>query len=160
MRSLISTFVIRYLLSKVTGSDISYFLFLGGLQLDKVSGYTPGNHFAQWKNQIFNYIQIVGQNFCVPKYRWRVQRYWWCIYKRHSMHKIKLNVFQYSMHLTCLHTVLCIICRVSENIISYRHNIQLILPSVSMYQHITTFQLTHKKIEGERVIHQWGKRKF
>ena len=41
----------------------------------------------------------MGQNYCVHKYRWRVQRYWWRIYKRHSMHKIPLNVFHYSMHL-------------------------------------------------------------
>ena len=45
LRSLTSTFVIRYLKSKAARSDISYILFWGGLQRDKVSGYAPGNHF-------------------------------------------------------------------------------------------------------------------
>ena len=30
--------------------------------------------FVQWQNLIFIYIQIVCQNFCVHKYRWRVQK--------------------------------------------------------------------------------------
>ena len=41
-RSLISAFVIRYLKSKVTRSDISLFSILfGGLQHDESSGYAP-----------------------------------------------------------------------------------------------------------------------
>ena len=33
----------------------------------------------------------------------------------------------------------------------YHHNVQLILPSVSMYQHMTTFQLAHKNIEEKEL---------
>ena len=42
----------------------------------------------------------------------------------------------------------------------YHYNIQLILPSASIYQHVSTLQLTHKKIEGEGLILQKGKREF
>ena len=38
--SLISAFVLRYLKSKLTRSDISYFFFLV-LRLDRASGYAP-----------------------------------------------------------------------------------------------------------------------
>ena len=39
--SMIRAYVIPYQKSKVTKSDISYFSIFGGLQNDKVSGYTP-----------------------------------------------------------------------------------------------------------------------
>ena len=46
-RSLVSAFVIRYLKSKVTRSDVSQFSNLfGGLQLDKASGWAPGVSFG------------------------------------------------------------------------------------------------------------------
>ena len=147
LRSLTSTFVIRYLKSKATRSDISYILFWGGLQRDKISGYAPGNHFRPMTESVFNYIQIVCQNFCVHIYRWCVQRYQWRIYKCHSMHQIKLNEFYYSMYLTCLKTVLWIICSLSDNIISYHHKFRL------LYQHITNLQLTHKR-ENENELNK------
>ena len=53
LRSLTSTVVIRYLKSKATRSDISYILFWGGLQRDKVSGYAPGNHFLSMTESDF-----------------------------------------------------------------------------------------------------------
>ena len=40
-RSLISAFVIHYMKSKVTRSDISYFTIFGWLQHAKASGYAP-----------------------------------------------------------------------------------------------------------------------
>ena len=47
-RSLISTFVIRNIQSKVTKSDISQFYILfGGLQHDKASGYAPGREWQE-----------------------------------------------------------------------------------------------------------------
>ena len=103
--------------------------------------------FVQWQNLIFNYIQIVCQNFCVHIYRWCVQRYQWRIYKCHSMHQIQLNEFYYSMYLTCLKTVLWIICSLSDNIISYHHKFRL------LYQHITNLQLTHKR-ENENELNK------
>ena len=86
-------FVIRYLKGKWLGQISLNSYILGRLQHDKVPVATPLIIvWVQWQISFFIYIQIVGQNFCVHKYWWCVQRYQWRISKRHSMYKIQSNV--------------------------------------------------------------------
>ena len=50
------------------------------LQHDKVSGYALGIRFRPMaESDLYLYTKNLCQNFCVHKYRWRVQKYQWRI---------------------------------------------------------------------------------